>query len=54
MVMDKKVVTIVVVAATVSLLNHYEKLSEDKSMKIILAVVCTLTKFLFAAWNTYN
>ena len=42
--MDKKVVTVVAVINTVALLNYFEKVLEDENLKIILTVVCALTK----------
>ena len=41
--MDNKVTTIVVVVGTVSLLNYFGKLNEEGNIKIILAIVCTLS-----------
>ena len=40
--MDKKVTTLVALGGTVALLNYFGKVDEEESLKIILAVICTL------------
>ena len=41
--MDNKVTAIVAMVGTVALLNYFGKLNEGDSVKVILAVVCTLS-----------
>ena len=41
--MDNKVTTIVGVVGIVALLNYFSKLNEEDSIKIILAIVYTLS-----------
>ena len=41
--LDKKVVTVVTVVGTVTVLNYFDKILEKESMQIILATVYVLT-----------